>query len=334
MDYGNIQGYDLHGAWNPSLTGHQGNLYDDPADPREPSKKFSADKAVKKYLAAGIDPKQLGLGLAAYGRGWTGATSVAPWGPATDGAPGTYEKGNEDYDKLKTLGADHYDAATGSAWRYDGTQWWSYDNVATTKQKTDYIISHGLGGGMWWELSGDRNGELLGTMSEKFRAAAPGPVTEAAPPGTTNPMPTPSATATPKPTDPSLPGGCSATAWSTSAVYSGGETVSYNGAEYKAKWWTQGNAPGSDDVWQKLNNCGGTPTSPAPTTAPTVAPTTAPTTLPPASSCGDVWNATATYVGGSKVSLDGTSYKAKWWTVGEKPGTLQWGAWENMGACP
>lgn len=331
LDFGNIQGYDLHGAWNPTLTGHQANLYDDPADPREPSKKFSADKAVKKYLAAGIDPKQLGLGLAAYGRGWTGATSVAPWGPATDGAPGTYEKANEDYDKLKTLGTDHYNAATGAAWRYDGTQWWSYDNVATTKQKTDYILSKGLGGGMWWELSGDRNGELIGAMSDKFRAAAPGPVTEAAPPVTTNPSPTPSGTSTPTPTDPSVPGECSAPVWSGTAVYTGGSTVSYNGLQYKAKWWTQGNAPGTDGVWQKLADCTGSPTDPSPT--PSTTPTSAPTTPPTASSCGDAWRSTATYAGGAKVSLDGTSYKAKWWTVGERPGELQWGAWENLGAC-
>ncbi|WP_343319025.1 glycosyl hydrolase family 18 protein [Arthrobacter sp. TMP15] len=335
LDFGNIQGYDLHGAWNPTLTGHQANLYDDPADPREPNKKFSADKAVKKYLEAGIDPKQLGLGLAAYGRGWTGATSVAPWGPATDGAPGTYEKANEDYDKLKTLGTDHYDAATGSAWRYDGTQWWSYDNIATTKQKTDYIVSKGLGGGMWWELSGDRNGELIGAMSDKFRAAAPGPVTETAPPGTTGPTPTPSATPTPSPTDPPVPGECTATPWSASAVYNGGEKVSHKGVEYKAKWWTQGGVPGADGAWQKVANCAGVPTdpTPTPTPTPTTAPTVAPTTPPANSNCGEVWNATATYVGGTKVSLDGSSYKAKWWTVGEKPGTSQWGAWENVGAC-
>lgn len=342
LDFGNIQGYDLHGAWNPTLTGHQANLYDDPSDPREPSMQFSVDKAVKKYLATGIDPKQLGIGLAAFGRGWTGAKNVAPWGPATAGAPGTYEAGNEDYDKLKTLGTDHYDAAIGAAWRYDGTQWWSYDNVATTKQKTDYIVSKGLGGGMWWDLTGDRNGELIGTMGDKFRAAAPGPVTEAAPPTTGNPTPTPtpSATATATPTGPSVPGQCSAAAWSASDVYNGGNTVSYNGAEYKAKWWTQGNAPGTDAAWQKLTTCAGATTPPTPepteaptTPAPTSTPTVAPTTPPTDSSCGGVWNATATYVAGSKVTLDGTSYKAKWWTLGEKPGVSQWGAWENTGAC-
>ena len=178
LDYGNIQGYDLHGAWDPTLTGHQGNLYDDPADPRPANKQFSVDKAVNIYLNAGISPQQLGIGLAAYGRGWSGATSADPWGPATSAAPGTWEAGNEDYYKLKTLGTDYYDAEVGAAWRYNGDQWWSYDNVQTTTQKAEYIVTKGLGGGMWWETSGDRNNELIGAMSDVFRAATTGPVTD------------------------------------------------------------------------------------------------------------------------------------------------------------
>src|SRR5690606_15313441 len=109
LDFGNVQWYDLHGAWDPSLTGHQGNLYDDPDDPRPADKQFSVDKAVHAYLDAGIDPAQLGLGLAAYGRGWQGATSADAWGTASGAAPGTYEAGNEDYYKPKTRGTDYYE---------------------------------------------------------------------------------------------------------------------------------------------------------------------------------------------------------------------------------
>ncbi len=340
LDYGNIQGYDLHGAWNPVLTGHQGNLYADPADPREDGKRFSADLAVQTYLNAGIDPKQLGLGLAAYGRGWTGVTSEKPWGTATDGAPGTYEKANEDYDKLKSLGKDYYDAATGSAWRYDGTQWWSYDNIATTKQKTDYILAKGLGGGMWWELSGDRQGELIGTMSDDFRAAKAGPIDEAAPPATTDPGDGTD------PTDPAVPGECKAAAWNATATYTAGTLATYNGVEYKAKWWIQGAAPGTDAAWEKVADCDGsttptdqptdTPTdvpTDTPTETPTDVPTVTPTENPGGHQCAAVWAATATYVGGDKVTLDGVSYKAKWWNLGDKPGASQWGPWETLGAC-
>ncbi|MEW2517353.1 glycosyl hydrolase family 18 protein [Actinacidiphila alni] len=52
--------------------------------------------------------------------------------------------------------------------------------------------------------------------------------------------------------------GCTATPWSSSAVYVGGNTVSYNGHTWKAKWWTTGETPGTTGewgVWQDLGAC-------------------------------------------------------------------------------
>lgn len=40
--------------------------------------------------------------------------------------------------------------------------------------------------------------------------------------------------------------------WDRNAVYVGGDIVSYNGKQYRAKWWTQGETPGSSDVWENL----------------------------------------------------------------------------------
>jgi chitinase len=50
-----------------------------------------------------------------------------------------------------------------------------------------------------------------------------------------------------------------AAAWSSSAVYTGGATVSYNGRNWGAKWWTQGEAPstGGSGVWEDRGSCGG-----------------------------------------------------------------------------
>ncbi|MDO5602706.1 MAG: glycosyl hydrolase family 18 protein [Oscillospiraceae bacterium] len=53
--------------------------------------------------------------------------------------------------------------------------------------------------------------------------------------------------------------------WNAETVYTGGETVSYNGKLYKARWWTQGEQPGStqDGAWEDLltadPNAAGTP---------------------------------------------------------------------------
>lgn len=38
--------------------------------------------------------------------------------------------------------------------------------------------------------------------------------------------------------------------WSPDTIYTGGEEVVFNGKIYKAKWWTQGDQPGTSDVWE------------------------------------------------------------------------------------
>jgi chitinase len=66
-----------------------------------------------------------------------------------------------------------------------------------------------------------------------------------------------------------------ATAWSSSAVYTGGMQASENGINYTANWWTQGNDPatnnggsGSGQPWTSNGSCtggsGGTPPPPPP----------------------------------------------------------------------
>ncbi|HEY3478091.1 MAG TPA: glycoside hydrolase family 19 protein, partial [Streptomyces sp.] len=51
------------------------------------------------------------------------------------------------------------------------------------------------------------------------------------------------------------------TAWNSSSVYTGGMTASYNSHNWSAKWWTQGETPGSADVWADQGACGGGSTS-------------------------------------------------------------------------
>lgn len=54
-------------------------------------------------------------------------------------------------------------------------------------------------------------------------------------------------------------GGCTATAWSGSAIYLQGDKASQNGNEYQANWWTQGQSPvdnsGQWEVWTLVANC-------------------------------------------------------------------------------
>ncbi|PRY54906.1 glycosyl hydrolase family 18 protein [Glycomyces artemisiae] len=73
--------------------------------------------------------------------------------------------------------------------------------------------------------------------------------------------------------------------WAASEVYVGGDLVSHEGYNYKAKWWTTNEEPGTTGewgVWQTLEACGGgtdpttsaNPTSQEPTEEPTGEPGT------------------------------------------------------------
>jgi len=55
-----------------------------------------------------------------------------------------------------------------------------------------------------------------------------------------------------------------AVGWSASSVYTGGASVSYNGRNWSAKWWTQNERPGSSDVWADKGACGGSTNPPNP----------------------------------------------------------------------
>ncbi|MGP8306358.1 chitinase [Vibrio sp. YIC-376] len=46
--------------------------------------------------------------------------------------------------------------------------------------------------------------------------------------------------------------------WDANKVYTGGDKVSYQGAIYEAKWWSQGNEPAKGDPWKLVS---GTPTT-------------------------------------------------------------------------
>jgi chitodextrinase len=53
-------------------------------------------------------------------------------------------------------------------------------------------------------------------------------------------------------------------AYNSSTVYTGSQRASYNGRNWTAKWWTQGEAPstGGSGVWADNGACGGGTTPP------------------------------------------------------------------------
>ncbi|MGD3112378.1 carbohydrate-binding protein [Streptomyces sp. YGL11-2] len=177
----------------------------------------------------------------------------------------------------QTAALTHFNAVLRSTFGWDEATAYAHEGISQMNGRSDtgeyftqadfqtvldFATSHHMARFTNWSVNRDRqcsppdnNGKTSGTCSSvpqgaydfttysvKFAGATP--------PGT--PPPT-----TPPPTTPPGQGSCTAAAYSAGAVYVGGDTVSYNGHTWKAKWWTQGEAPssGGSGVWQDLGAC-------------------------------------------------------------------------------
>ncbi|WP_330240575.1 glycoside hydrolase family 18 protein [Streptomyces sp. NBC_00525] len=161
FDFVNLQGYDFHVS-GQATTAQQSALYAGKGD-------FSVDQTVRDWLKRGAPARKLVVGMPFYGQGWTGVTGGGDGlnQPATGPAQGTWGAGSEDYKALKKLADSgaykvHRNVRDGSAWLFDGTTLWTYDDPQVLRAKTKYIRDHRLGGAMFWSLDGDtEDGELM-----------------------------------------------------------------------------------------------------------------------------------------------------------------------------
>lgn len=133
-----------------------------------------------------------------------------------------------------------------------------YFSQADFQTVLDYATSHHMDRFTFWSLNRDRqctppdnNGQTSGTCSSVAQSDWDFAKYAVKFAGVTPPTTTP-------PTTPPPGGSCTAAAWSSSAVYTADNTVSYGGHTWKAKWWTQNETPGTTGewgVWQDLGAC-------------------------------------------------------------------------------
>ncbi|EEQ90757.1 chitinase [Blastomyces dermatitidis ER-3] len=153
LDFWNLMCYDFAGSWDRKA-GHMANIF--PSRDVPESTPFNADEAITAYVAGGVHPKKIVFGLPLYGRAFE--QTDGPGHPFQGVGEGSWESGVWDYKVLPQPGSEEVnDDDLKASWSYDrnARKMISYDTPAIVAQKADYIRKRGMGGGMWWELSGD-----------------------------------------------------------------------------------------------------------------------------------------------------------------------------------
>jgi chitinase len=157
LDWINLMTYDFAGDWSPR-TGFNAPLYSADETGR------SADATVRGYLAAGVPPEKLTLGVPFYGRAWGGVKDVnhglgQPHAAKPPRPPGG---GGFSYRKLAASYIDqsarrYWDDRAQVPWLYDAKaeQMVSYDDPQSLRAKAKYARDKKLAGVMIWELSED-----------------------------------------------------------------------------------------------------------------------------------------------------------------------------------
>ncbi|XP_037867788.1 chitinase isoform X2 [Bombyx mori] len=172
MDHIFVMSYDFKGAWSNDTLGHQTALY---APSWSPKETYTTDFGIRYLLTQGVQPKKLVVGVAMYGRGWTGVhdynDDIPFTGVANGPVKGTWQDGVVDYREI-------VNGITSGTWQYfydkvaQAPYVWNpttgdlvtYDDARSVIEKGKYVRNNKLGGLFAWEIDAD-NGDILNAMN-------------------------------------------------------------------------------------------------------------------------------------------------------------------------
>lgn len=184
FDQINVMTYDLSGAYSGWVTWFNAPLYNGGLQFPGTSRFVpSTDEAVSNFIAGGVAPGKLGIGIAFYGYVWSGGTGTSTGGAALPrqswtSAPTTTAPS---YDAIMTTyyqpSLYHWDTNAQAAYlsldnlNSANDKFISYDDEHACQAKVSYARNRSLGGVMIWELgSGYRPGQPAGQRDPVLQA--------------------------------------------------------------------------------------------------------------------------------------------------------------------
>jgi chitinase len=172
VDTINLMAYDYIEPGFAPLTGHHAPLYTNPADARN----YSADASVRALEQAGVPAARILLGLPFYGHAW---------GEVADRDHGLFQPGKpvpQGYAPYSLIAATmlnqgfarYWDPVASAPYLYSAEQriFVSYEDAESAAAKSRYVLTHKLGGVMFWSYSDDPSGTLLGVINQTLRSRA------------------------------------------------------------------------------------------------------------------------------------------------------------------
>jgi chitinase len=170
VDTVNLMAYDYYEADSDAVTGNHAPLFTDPADP----KKISADTSVIAFEKAGVPAPKILLGMPFYGHMW-GEVADINHGLFQPGKPipHAYAPYSAIVQSMLNQGYIRYwDSSASVPYLYNSQKqiFVSYEDPESIAAKCSYIVSHRLGGAMFWDYSGDPSGTLLRSINASLNS--------------------------------------------------------------------------------------------------------------------------------------------------------------------
>ncbi|XP_055551266.1 acidic mammalian chitinase-like [Wyeomyia smithii] len=164
VDYINVMAFDLRAYWN-AQTGHSAAVYRAVDETGRVERELNMDFIIAGWIATGISPAKIILGVSANGHSFKLADSTVNALRSRTVGPGpaqkyTLEKGTLSYLEACELAREGgwttvWDTRALAYYTYKGTTWLSYESQASLEAKLNLARENSIGGVGMWNVEGD-----------------------------------------------------------------------------------------------------------------------------------------------------------------------------------